>query len=89
MFDKVFGPDEDVTDYRARHEGVGQVCCKMECDTHLVDEKADLFDTLCDHRKELVLWKRPSEGGVEAVVCPASAEYDFEFVRRTYLPTHL
>jgi dCTP deaminase len=34
--------------------------------------------------KELVIWKRPGGGGVEAVVCPSSPEYDFEFVRRTY-----
>src|SRR5438552_6339853 len=34
--------------------------------------------------KDLVLWKRPSGGGVEAVVCPASPDYDFDFVRRTY-----
>lgn len=33
---------------------------------------------------ELVLWKRPSGGGVESVVCPTSQDYDFEFVRRTY-----
>jgi dCTP deaminase len=34
--------------------------------------------------KELVLWKRPSGKGVESVVCPAGADYDFEFVRKTY-----
>ncbi len=34
--------------------------------------------------KDLLLWKRPGAGGVESVVCPASVEFDFEFVRRTY-----
>jgi dCTP deaminase len=34
--------------------------------------------------KELVLWKRPGAGGVEAVVCPFSPDYDFSFVKRTY-----
>jgi dCTP deaminase len=33
---------------------------------------------------DLLLWKLPSVGGVESVVCPASAEFDFEYVRRTY-----
>jgi dCTP deaminase len=34
--------------------------------------------------KDLVVWRKPSGGGVEAVVCPSSPEYDFEFVRKTY-----
>jgi len=33
---------------------------------------------------ELVLWKRPGGSGVEAVVCPAHHEYDFETVRQQY-----
>lgn len=34
--------------------------------------------------KELILWKLPPGGGPESIVCPASAGYDFEQVRRTY-----
>jgi dCTP deaminase len=34
--------------------------------------------------KELLLWRRPGAGGVESIVCPASAEFDFEYVRQTY-----
>lgn len=34
--------------------------------------------------KELVLWKRPDESGVEAVICPSSPEYDFDAVRNAY-----
>jgi hypothetical protein len=34
--------------------------------------------------KDLLFWKKPSSGGVESVVCPASEEFDFEFVKRTY-----
>lgn len=34
--------------------------------------------------QDLLLWKKPSAGGVESVVCPASTEFDFEFVKRTY-----
>jgi dCTP deaminase len=37
--------------------------------------------------KQLVLWKKPSGGGIQAVVCPADHEYDFDFVRRTYSET--
>ncbi|HUG93069.1 MAG TPA: dCTP deaminase [Planctomycetaceae bacterium] len=33
---------------------------------------------------ELVLWKRPGGAGVEAVVCPAHAEYSFDTVRDQY-----
>jgi len=34
--------------------------------------------------KELVLWKRPGGAGVEAVVCPANPDYDFDTLRGTY-----
>ncbi len=34
--------------------------------------------------KELVLWKRPGGHGVEAVVCPARQDYNFEMVRQQY-----
>lgn len=34
--------------------------------------------------QQLVCWKRPGGSGVEAVVCPASPEYDFNVVRQTY-----
>lgn len=34
--------------------------------------------------KELVLWKRPSGSGVEAVVCPADPDYSFKMVRQQY-----
>lgn len=33
---------------------------------------------------ELALWKRPGGGGVQAIVCPASSEYDFGSVRTAY-----
>lgn len=34
--------------------------------------------------KELVLWRRPGGAGVEAVVCPAREDYDFDSVRQQY-----
>lgn len=34
--------------------------------------------------KELVLWKRPGGDGVEAVVCPARPDYNFDAVRRNF-----
>jgi dCTP deaminase len=34
--------------------------------------------------KDLLMWKRPSEGDVEAVVCPASKDFNFDLVRQTY-----
>lgn len=34
--------------------------------------------------KELVMWRRPGGAGVEAVVCPAHPDYDFNTVRDTY-----
>lgn len=34
--------------------------------------------------KDLLLWKKPSSGGVEFVVCPANQEYVFEYIQRTY-----
>lgn len=34
--------------------------------------------------KELVFWKRPGGDGVEAVVCPARHDYNFDAVRCTY-----
>lgn len=34
--------------------------------------------------KDLVKWKRPGGAGVEAVVCPASPDYNFDIVRNTY-----
>src|SRR5262245_45206663 len=34
--------------------------------------------------KDLMLWRRPSGGGVESIVCPASPDFDYSYVRRTY-----
>jgi len=34
--------------------------------------------------KELVVWKRPGMAGVEAVICPAHPEYEFDAVRTNY-----
>lgn len=34
--------------------------------------------------KELVLWRKPGGAGVEAVICPATPEYDFDEVRKRY-----
>ncbi|HUY93559.1 MAG TPA: dCTP deaminase [Pirellulales bacterium] len=34
--------------------------------------------------QELVLWKRPGGHGVEAVVCPARPDYDFDKVRHDH-----
>jgi dCTP deaminase len=34
--------------------------------------------------KELVLWKRPSRSGVEAVVCPAHPEYNFDEIKQQF-----
>lgn len=34
--------------------------------------------------KDLLLWKKPSHGSVESVICPSHEEFDFEFVKRTY-----
>lgn len=34
--------------------------------------------------KDLLLWKKPSAGGIESIVSPASEEFDFEFIKRTY-----
>jgi dCTP deaminase len=34
--------------------------------------------------EELVRWRRPGGSGIEAVVCPASPDYDFDAVRSTY-----
>ena len=51
------------------------------------DPPADAWSsTALDLRlaKDLLLWKRPSTGGVESVVCPASADFDFDHVRKTY-----
>jgi dCTP deaminase len=34
--------------------------------------------------RELVFWKRPGGAGVEAVVCPAHPDYNFNTVRQNY-----
>lgn len=34
--------------------------------------------------RELVLWRRPGGAGVEAVVCPARPDYNFDIVRQQY-----
>ncbi len=34
--------------------------------------------------KQLVLWKRLGEHGVEAIVCPARSDYNFDAVRKQY-----
>ncbi len=34
--------------------------------------------------KELVFWQRPGGDGVEAVVCPARPDYNFDAVRQRY-----
>jgi dCTP deaminase len=34
--------------------------------------------------KQLVSWRRPGSAGVEAVVCPAHPEYDFDTLRDQY-----
>ncbi|MGA2065227.1 MAG: dCTP deaminase [Thermoguttaceae bacterium] len=34
--------------------------------------------------KELVLWRRPDAGGVEAIVCPSDPGYDFDAARADY-----